>query len=123
MSLRTARTSVLSSSEPPEALVRPHHFASAYLKAEKGAVQQARGPTLLAVDHQPEPDFDEPSDALHDPLCGLEALDQDEEVVGITRKAQPPPFQFLVQWVQHDIGQQRRERAALRHPLGRSFHF
>ena len=37
----------------------------------------------------------------------------DHAVVGIADEAQPPLFELLVELVEHDVGQQRRQRAAL----------
>src|SRR5262245_1116467 len=60
--------------EPSQSLVRPHHPASLDGKAKEGATAQGCGLTLLAVDHQSEPRFHKPDDALHDPLGGAGAL-------------------------------------------------
>src|SRR5437660_11994990 len=61
-------------------------------------------------------------DARHDPLPRPPALHVDVAVpafarTGVTDKAMTAPLQFLVQYVQHQVRQQRRERPALRRPL------
>ena len=48
------------------------------------------------------------------PLAGRENGD----VVGVTHEGEAALFQFPVQWVELDVSQQRRERAALRRALG-----
>src|SRR6267142_6827662 len=45
------------------------------------------------------------------------ALHIDIAVIGVADEAMTAPLQFLVQYVQHQVRQQRRERTALRRPL------
>ena len=53
-------------------------------------------------------------DALHHPLARPLAAHIDVAVVGVAHEAMAALLQFLVQHVQHQIRQQRRERPALR---------
>lgn len=45
--------------------------------------------------------------------------DMDVAVISIAREVMPPAFKFLVQFVQEDVGQKRRERPSLWSALGR----
>jgi hypothetical protein len=42
----------------------------------------------------------------------------DQEVIGVAHEGQAHRLDFLIERVEHDIGQQRRQGAALRHALG-----
>ena len=57
-------------------------------------------------------------DIGHHPFACLAAPNVDLEVVGVANKGMTASGEFLVQVVEHDIRQHRREWAALGHALG-----
>ena len=69
---------------------------------------------LLLVDRQFELPVEVRGQIGFDTLACPLALDQHHQVVGIAHEAMPPSFQFPIQIVKQDIGQQWREGAALR---------
>ncbi len=60
--------------------------------------------------------------AGHHPLARCFAFDQDVAVVGVMGKTVAAPFQFPVEFIQYDIRQHRRQRAALRYALCRGLY-
>src|SRR6267143_2671109 len=86
-------------------------------EAEKLARRGARYRALRAVDLQLEAPGQKAFDARHDALPRSPALHIDIAVIGVADEAMTAPLQFLVQYVQHQVRQQRRERTALRRPL------
>ena len=58
---------------------------------------------LFSVDFQSKLLLDESSHTLHDSVCRLSAFDHYDEVVRIPDKIQPSCFQFLIQFVEHDV--------------------
>src|SRR5215211_1410301 len=79
------------------------------------------------VDLQLEAFGQERLDACHHPLTRLPAAYIDVAIVGVAYEAVAALLQFLVQHIQHQVRQQRRERSALRRALLRradqaSFH-
>src|SRR5262245_57018921 len=48
---------------------------------------------------------------------GTATADVDVAVVGVAAKAVTPPFQFLVEIIEHEVAQEGRKRAALRRPF------
>jgi Bacterial DNA topoisomerase IB, N-terminal domain len=81
-------------------------------------VRPAHG-ALLRVDLKPHARLQEPGDRDHDPLAGAQATHEHVTVVGIAHEPVTPPCQLLIQFVKDDIGQERRQRAALRFLPGR----
>ncbi len=76
---------------------------------------------LRLVDLELETLGEERLDARHHPLARPLAAHIDVAVVGVAHEAVAAPLQFLVQHVQHQVRQQRRERSALRRAfLGRA---
>src|SRR3954447_16117187 len=69
---------------------------------------------LGLVDLQLEALFEELLDAGHHPLAGLSTAHIDVAVIGVAHEAVAALLQLLVQHIQHQVRQQRRERAALR---------
>src|SRR3990172_6122291 len=84
---------------------------------EELAVPRAIHRILVPIDLQTQPLLQVPGDRLHHPFPGRLRLHVDVTVVGIPAEAVTPPFQLLVQIVQQDVGEQRRQRAALRGPF------
>lgn len=84
---------------------------------EELAVPRTIHRTLVPIDLQTQPLLQVPGDRLHHPFPGRLRLHVDVTVVGITAEAVAPPFQRLVQIVQQDVGEQRRQRTALRGPF------
>src|SRR6266481_730371 len=84
-----------------------------------GAIRRrgSRYRALRAVDLQLEAPGQKAFDARHDPLPRSPALHIDIAVIGVADEAMTAPLQFLVQYVQHQVRQQRRERTALRRSL------
>src|SRR6267143_4032971 len=85
-------------------------------EAEKLARRGARYRALRAVDLQLEAPGQKAFDARHDPLPRPPALHIDIAVpafarTGVTDKAMTAPLQFLVQYVQHQVRQQRRDHS------------
>src|SRR3990170_386922 len=84
---------------------------------EELAVPRTIHRTLVPVHLQAQPLLQEPGDRLHHPFPGCLRLHVDVTVVSIPAEAVAPPFQLLIQIVQQDVGEQRRQRAALRGPF------
>jgi hypothetical protein len=93
-------------------LFSPHHpTACADPKTHKRALPKRRGLALVPVDHQPKPSLDKPRKPRHHPLGRLRTPDHDQEVVRIAGETVPSAFEFLVQGVERDIGQQWRKHS------------
>src|SRR5215470_1282061 len=88
-------------------------------KAQKLADARFGDRALRLVDLQLEALFEEPFNAGHHPFARPLAAHIDVAVVGVTHEAVTALLQFLVQHIQHQIRQQRRERTALRNTLFR----
>jgi hypothetical protein len=69
------------------------------------------------VDFQLELRFNEFADTAHDSFGCLGRSNEYIAVIRKSAKLKPPSFQFLIQFVEHDIAQQGTQRA----PLDRSF--
>src|SRR5260370_41609587 len=63
--------------------------------------------------HGPET-FDEACDACHHPPAGRLAAHVDVAVVCVTHETVAATFKLAIQFIQHEIREQGRERAALR---------
>jgi hypothetical protein len=66
---------------------------------------------LLLVDLKLKPLGKIPRQARLHPLASPQTPDQYQNIVGVAREAVPSSFQFPIQIVQQDVGQQRREHA------------
>ena len=69
---------------------------------------------LLPVDREPHPALKKPGDRGHHAITGAGATDEHVTVVRMPHKPVSPPRQFLIQFVEDNTGQERRERASLR---------
>ena len=63
--------------------------------------------------------FDKFRDAFQRSLCCALAFAQDDQVVRVPYKAVPSFLEFLVQFIQVDVGEERREGASLHQSLSR----
>src|SRR5271166_221418 len=86
-------------------------------KAKEGTLPRLGDGTLLRVDLELEASLDEAGQVHHDPVAGLFAADVDVAVVRVAYEAVATTFKFAIQFVQHEIREQRRERPPLRGPL------
>src|SRR5271163_4695775 len=73
--------------------------------------------TLLLVDLEPHARLQKSPNRCHDAPPGALAAHEDVAIIGVANEPQAPPRQFAVQFVEHDVGKQWRERT----PLRRSF--
>ena len=73
--------------------------------------------TLLRIDQKLETPFDEARDAGHHTLAGRFAAHVDIAVVCVTDKTVATTLKLAIQFIQHEIRKQRRERATLRGAL------
>src|SRR5262245_49547979 len=97
----------LRRSLPSFAMLKPRNFRSS-----------GRATALFRlVDLQLEPVGQEPAHGGHDPLAGAATANVDVAVIGIAAEAVTPPFQFLVEIIEHEVAQKGRKRAALRRPF------
>jgi hypothetical protein len=90
---------------------RPAQFASPEREAQKAALLDLRHLALVLVDRQLEPPAEVGGQTGFDALARPNAFDQHQQVIGIPCKTVPPSFQFPVQIVEQDVGQQRQEHA------------
>jgi hypothetical protein len=90
--------------EPSDGRVRPMHLATSHLEAKEGARAQARGLGLGRVDAQSQAPFDASADTAQHPRCRSRTAYEDQEVIGIARKAPSATFPFFVQVVEHHLG-------------------
>ena len=102
--------------EVRECGIRPTQLVLLERESKEHAVVDLGHLALLLVDRQLEPSVEIRGETGLDALAGPYALDQNHQVVGVPRKAVSPSFQFPVQIVEQDVGQQRRQGAALRRP-------
>jgi len=78
---------------------------------EKGAFLVGCDRALLVFDLQPEVAFDEGRDVRHHPLARRLRPHVDDAVVGVAAEAMAPLFQVLVEIVEQQLCEHRRERA------------
>ena len=88
-------------------------------KAEKLPVRRLRHRAFGGVNLEPEFTREEVADALHHPMTRSFAAHVDVAIVGVAHERQAPLFQFPVQLVEDEVGEQGRKRAALRSTLFR----
>src|SRR6267142_2343868 len=86
-------------------------------EAEERPVPRSGDGTLLRVDLQLEASFDEAGQARHDPPAGLFAADVDVTVIRVSHEPVAATLKLAIQFIQHEVREQGRERAALRGPL------
>ena len=87
------------------------------LKPQKLPVLRSVDFALFFVKLKAQAPFDEAADGAHRSVpCAL-AANVNVAVVGVAAEPVTPLLQFLVELVEHDVGQQGRERPALRRAL------
>src|SRR5882762_11418438 len=116
----TAQQFAYALGQPPHALGRnPQPSLALHGKAEPQelASPRPRHRTLLSVHTQVQDLLEEGPDPTHHALSRYPTADIDVAVIGVTAKGESPSFQLPVEIRQQDVGQERRERTALRRPL------
>ena len=86
-------------------------------EAEVGEVVGRDNLGLGRIDLEAELPFDEPHHGVHYPVGGGMALDHDDAVIGIAGETEVPRLKFLVELVEHDVGEKRGEVSSLRGSL------
>ena len=92
-------------------------FAAKEAEPQKLPLNSSCHRTLLLVHPQLQLLLQKLTHAAHHPLTRPLCLDVDVAIVCVADEPVPSPLQLLVQVIQHDVGQQWRERSALRRPL------
>ena len=100
--------------EVRQGFVAPAYLRAPHREAQKVAVTHRRNLAFDRVDREFEGVFKVARDTFHHPLSGTLAFNQDEHVIGVPGKAVAPPMQLVVELIEQDIGQQGRQRPALR---------
>ena len=95
--------------EVRQCLIGPADFLALDREPQKAAFAHRRHLAFGRVDLELEDRFQIPRDGVHHPLCGALALDKNDHVIGVARKAVSPLLQLKVELVQQDICQQWRE--------------
>src|ERR1700749_4428782 len=83
-------------------------------KAKERSLPRPGDGTLLRVDLELEAPLDEAGQTRHDPVAGFFAGDVDVTVVRVAHEPVATTFKFAIQFIQHEIREQWRERTALR---------
>src|SRR5947208_8460666 len=86
-------------------------------EAEERPVPRPGDSTLLRVDLQLKPPFDEAGQARHDPSTSLFAADVDVTVIRVPHEPVAATLKLAIQLIQHEVREQGREWTALRCPL------
>src|SRR5438270_4764432 len=86
-------------------------------EAEERPVPRSGDGTLLRIDLQFEPPFDESGQAQHDPSASLFTADVDVTVIRVPHESVAATLKLAIQLIQHEVREQRREWTALRCPL------
>ena len=106
---------------PGLSLIGPAYLLALDREAQEAAFTHRCHLAFGWVDLEFERRVEIPRDAsrvcVNRPLSGTLAFDQNDQVIGVTRKAVPPALQLAVELVQKDVGQQWRHRPALRGPM------
>ena len=89
-------------------------------EAQEFALPRLRYRTLGRVDLESQLGFDEAADVGHHALSGPKAAHVNVAVIGIADEAMATPFELPVQFVQHHVGEQGRERTTLGRSLVKS---
>ncbi len=95
----------------------PEHRVILDREAEERPVPRPGDGTLFRVDLQLEASFDEAGQARHDPPAGLFAADVDVTVIRVPHEPVAATLKLAIQFIQHEVREQGRERAALRGPF------
>src|SRR5260370_21043492 len=106
--------------EPGHGLVGdapPEHRIILDREAKERAVPRPGDGTLLRVDLQLEASLDEAGQARHDPPTSLFAADVDVPVIRVPHEPAAATLKLAIQFIQHEVREQGRERAALRGPF------
>ncbi|MNR02526.1 hypothetical protein D3C85_1183810 [compost metagenome] len=72
---------------------------------------------LFPVQRQFQAPTQETFNTSHHSFAGATTTHINVRVIGITHEAVAPPLQLAIEFVEQDVRQQRRERAALRRPF------
>jgi hypothetical protein len=108
--------------------LRQENFSRADLriapKAEADEVPffGSRDRTLGLIHLEAQPPLDEPDHTGHHTVPRAFASDVDVRVVGVAHEVVAAPGTLAVEFVQHDVTEQRRQRPTLRHALLRAYH-
>ena len=94
-------------------LIRPDNPATLERKTKEGDPVCGRHRTLLLIDFELELYLQESTDTSHDTPSRPRTPDQDDKVIGVPGKSEPSTLKFLVQVIEKNIGQKRRQRATL----------
>jgi len=98
-------------------LIGPAYLLALDREAQEAAFTHRCHLAFGRVDLEFECRVEVPLDAsrvdVNRPLPRALALDQNDQVIGVTRKAVSPAVQLAVELVQKDVGQQWRHRPAL----------
>src|ERR1019366_5643796 len=88
-------------------------------KTQEMSLLRSRQRTLRLVDLKPQSVLQISTRRGHDPFPGSLAPHEYITIIGVAHEPESTAFQLPVPFVQDDIGQQRRQRAALRSALFR----
>ena len=111
--------------EPQERFRRYAPFrllAAGEAKPQKLPLRWSSYGAFRLVDLELELAGDETRDALHHTFAGAATAEVDVTVVGVPHKAETASLKFLVQVIQHEVAQQRRNRTPLWSPFFRRTH-
>jgi len=81
------------------------------------AFPRPRHAALVPIQSQFQTVIQEPLDTGQHSFTSTRTTDINVRVIGIAHEAMASPFQLTVEFIEQDVRQQRRERAALRRPL------
>ena len=85
----------------------PMDLGSLEGKSQELALIGSDDPALGRIDRQFQTVLQVVADAGQHPVARASAVHHNGEVIRITGKPMAPPFQFFIQWVEHDVSQQR----------------
>ncbi|MPN33802.1 hypothetical protein SDC9_181294 [bioreactor metagenome] len=94
--------------EGHQLLVQPADLAPVDGEAQEAAFAHSRHLAFGRVEFELQSSFQVARQTLHDPFSGSLAFDQNDHVVGVTGEAVASPFEFMIEFVEQDIGQERR---------------
>ena len=86
-------------------------------KPQKASLPSPPDAAFAGVDLQTQMLLDPLRQGSDQPIGTRLTADVDVTVVRVTAEAVPTLLQFLIQWIQVDVGQQRRKGSPLRSPL------
>jgi hypothetical protein len=109
-----------------ESVIRPANLGSFENETKKLGLVGLPHMAFLQVDLKLELAFEKPLNAPHDPFAGRQNLHQNDEVVCVPGETVPAFLKLLIEVVQKNVCQKRRQRTSLRDPfrglLEASFH-